>query len=221
MGMLYAARTGKLTLPGALAGGIIGAILYWGTGWTGFIQMAVFFILGSSATEWKRSVKANLLPPENKARTTAQVVANAGVPGALALLALVFPQWAPLLTLMLTASFSSASADTISSELGTLYGKKFINVLSWKPDQRGENGVISLEGALFGLIGSAINATVYAGFEGWSWYLLWIILAGTMGNLADSILGAALERRGVVSNNAVNFLNTLIAALAVLFFSRL
>ena len=41
-----------------------------------------------------------------------------------------------------------------------------------------------------------------------------IILAGLIGNLADSLLGATLERKGVLSNDAVNFLNTAIAALA-------
>ncbi len=36
--------------------------------------------------------------------------------------------------------------------------------------------------------------------------------AATFGNLVDSILGATLERKGHLSNNAVNFLNTFAAA---------
>ena len=40
-----------------------------------------------------------------------------------------------------------------------------------------------------------------------------IVLAGTAGNLADSLLGALFERGGILNNNAVNFLNTLTAAL--------
>jgi len=43
-----------------------------------------------------------------------------------------------------------------------------------------------------------------------------IIIAGTAGNLTDSILGAVLERRGIIGNNMVNFLNTLTAALLVI-----
>jgi uncharacterized membrane protein len=42
-----------------------------------------------------------------------------------------------------------------------------------------------------------------------------IVLTGTIGNLADSILGATYERKGAIGNNAVNFLNTLIAALLI------
>jgi uncharacterized membrane protein len=44
-----------------------------------------------------------------------------------------------------------------------------------------------------------------------------------MGNLADSFMGATLERQQVLSNNAVNFLNTFLAALvagALAFFQQ-
>jgi uncharacterized membrane protein len=51
---------------------------------------------------------------------------------------------------------------------------------------------------------------------GWTFKLLWIIVAGTIGNLADSILGASLERKGFIKNDVVNFLNTLFAAIASL-----
>jgi uncharacterized membrane protein len=48
---------------------------------------------------------------------------------------------------------------------------------------------------------------------GWGSGFLIIILAGTMGNLSDSILGALLERKQLLTNNGVNSLNTFIAAL--------
>jgi uncharacterized membrane protein len=37
--------------------------------------------------------------------------------------------------------------------------------------------------------------------------------AGVLGMIADSFLGATLERRGIMGNNAVNFSSTAIAAL--------
>lgn len=37
--------------------------------------------------------------------------------------------------------------------------------------------------------------------------------AGILGMIADSFLGATLERRGIMGNNAVNFSSTAIAAL--------
>jgi uncharacterized protein (TIGR00297 family) len=97
-----------------------------------------------------------------------------------------------------------------------VYGKRFFNIITLKPDQRGLDGVISLEGTLIGIAGSCVIAVIYAVGFGWDLNLVWVVIAGTVGNLSDSLLGALLERKHYISNNAVNFLNTLIAALVVL-----
>ena len=216
VGMIYAVSSNKLTVFGSLWGGILGAVIFLGTGFTGFCQMAAFFLLGSMATEWKRSIKMVLHPQEEIKRTGEQVMANAGVAGFLALLSMVFPAYQSLILVILSATFSSATADTVSSELGTVYGKRFINILTLKTDERGANGVISLEGTIWGLAGSIFIGLIYSLFEGWNINVFWIILAGTAGNFTDSILGAWLERRSLMGNNAVNFLNTLVAALIAL-----
>ena len=104
----------------------------------------------------------------------------------------------------------------MSSELGTIYGRRFYDVLSFKKGKRGNDGVISMEGTSFGIAGSLIIALIYTIAFGWSIAFIWIILAGTIGNLSDSILGATLERNGIIGNNAVNFLNTVFAALFML-----
>lgn len=68
-----------------------------------------------------------------------------------------------------------------------------------------------------GAIGTAAAAVIAAVFvigTGWNGRLfLIIVLAGTFGNWVDSVLGAAFERKGLLSNNMVNFLNTLAGAL--------
>jgi uncharacterized membrane protein len=56
-------------------------------------------------------------------------------------------------------------------------------------------------------------AGVYSAMVGWSISFYLIALAGLIGNLMDSVLGALLERRGLMGNNVVNFLNTLAGAL--------
>ncbi|HZM69150.1 MAG TPA: DUF92 domain-containing protein, partial [Candidatus Cryosericum sp.] len=41
-----------------------------------------------------------------------------------------------------------------------------------------------------------------------------VLLAAFVGSSADSVLGATLEQKGLMDNEAVNFSNTLIGALA-------
>lgn len=217
-GIGYSVSARKLTVVAALTGALVACLVFVGAGYTGVAMMTTFFILGSAATSWQHHQKQNFTTAEEhkSGRTAGQVLANAGVAAIAGILVLIFPVYAPVWVLMMAASFASATADTLSSELGTIYGRRFFNVITWKPDQRGLDGVISLEGTLIGIGGCIIIAVVYAISFSWDSRLFSIIIAGTMGNLTDSVLGATLERRGYIGNNMVNFFNTLTAALIML-----
>lgn len=217
-GIIYSVAARKLTFAAALTGGVVASSVFIGAGFTGIAMMTTFFILGSAATSFQQNKKqAFTIAEERKSgRTTGQVLANAGVGGIAGLLVLLYPQLTHLLALMMAASFASATADTLSSELGTVYGKRFYNIISLKPDQRGLDGVISMEGILTGIAGSCVIAVIYAIGFGWDLNLIWIVVAGTIGNLSDSVMGSLLERKLYIGNNTVNFLNTLIAALVML-----
>ncbi len=219
-GMAYSITTNKLTVVAALTGGVVACLVFAGAGFTGIAMMTAFFILGSTATSWQKSKKQafNNAEENNAGRTAGQVLANAGVAAIIGVFVLLFPRFTHLLVLMVAASFASATADTLSSELGTVYGKRFFNIVTLKPDQRGLDGVISLEGTIIGIAGSYLIAIIYAIGFGWDINVIWIVVAGTVGNLSDSLLGALLERKNIIGNNTVNFLNTLIAALVMLLF---
>jgi uncharacterized protein (TIGR00297 family) len=208
-------KTGKLTEGGAITGGLIGLCVYLGTGYTGIIMLAVFFVLSTIATSHKKQEKRNSGDGSQTGKRDArQVLANGGLPAILGILATVMPDNTMLATVFMAAAFASATADTLSSELGTVYGTRHYNILSIKPDEKGRDGVISLEGTLIGIAGSAAIACVYSFTFGWNGTFLNILIAGTIGNLADSVLGATLERKGYMNNNEVNFLNTFTAVLA-------
>jgi uncharacterized protein (TIGR00297 family) len=217
IGMLLSVRTRKLTLSAALTGGALAAFIYFGVGYIGVVLLAAFFLLGVLATSWKRAEKANLVLNDDsqEMRTAGQVVANAGISGIAGLIAIIFPEKMDLFLIMIAAAFSSATADTLSSELGNLYGRKYYNITTFKRDLKGLDGVISLEGTLFGLVGSVLIALIYSLRMGWGQHFLWIIIAGTLGNFSDSILGATLEQRRLLKNDEVNFINTFIAALVI------
>ncbi|MCB2408965.1 DUF92 domain-containing protein [Hymenobacter lucidus] len=213
-GMVWSVRAGKLTWAGALTGGLLGVLIFLGAGFWGVGLLALFFLLGTLASAWKVAEKRRLgVAEENKGRRTAgQALSNAGVAALCGLLAWAFPEHSGLFQLMLAGSFAAATADTLSSELGNIYGRRYYNAWTFKPDTRGLNGVISLEGTLLGLAGSTLIAAVYCLGVGWHRGFFWLLVAGTVGNLADSLLGATVERRHYVSNNAVNTLNTAVGA---------
>ncbi|MEX8547913.1 MAG: TIGR00297 family protein [Mucilaginibacter sp.] len=219
-GVALSVKSHKLTFPAALTAAFLGVCLYIGAGYFGILMAAVLFLMAAVSTAQKHAVKEALgIAEKNQGQRKApQVLANVGMAGLMGLLCFFYPLKIDVFRLMMAASLASAAADTVSSELGTVYGKHFYNIVSCKPDQRGLDGVISLEGTFFGLMASVIIATVYALSFGWNLNFWWIIIAGTIGNLADSVLGATLERKGYLSNNAVNFLNTVVAALVALFF---
>ena len=234
----------KLTPAAALTGGLIGWAVYKGDGYRGLIELALFFILGTAATAWKKKEKLAIRgnAAHQSTRTTGQVIANGGVAAIIGILIILFPTHNASLSIALAASLSAATGDTLSSELGLVYGRHCYNILTWKKETRGPDGVISLEGLLLGTVGSVFIAVAYAlpGVQNNAQNAphsslstamqnalqmppptapLLIILAGLIGNLTDSILGASLERRKWLSNDQVNFGCTLIAAACTLLFT--
>jgi uncharacterized protein (TIGR00297 family) len=217
-GIVFSVSRNKLTIPAAIVGGIVGLFIYKGAGFTGLAMLILFFILGSFATNWLITKKEELGIAENNSgrRTTGQVVANGGMAAILGAIAWYKPWLAPMLKLLMAGGLSAATADTLSSELGSVYGHKFYDILSFKRSKPGPDGVVSLEGTLFGIAGSALIALIYSIGFGFGYTMLIVIVAGTVGNLTDSFLGASLERKHLIGNNAVNFLNTTVGALMCL-----
>ncbi|HRI22131.1 MAG TPA: DUF92 domain-containing protein, partial [Panacibacter sp.] len=214
----FSVKLGKLTIAAAVTGIFLSLLIFSGAGYTGVAMMAAFFILGSTATAFKITTKEALgLAEKNKGRRKAgQVLANAGVAAGAGLLIHLFPSQINILSTMMAASFAAATSDTLSSELGILYGRTCYNIITFKKDSRGANGVISAEGTFIGIAGSAIIGFIFSAGFSWNINLLYIIIAGTAGNIADSLLGATLERKNIIGNNTVNFLNTLAAAITAL-----
>jgi len=215
IGMIVSVAAKKLTPIAALTAGIVGILVFEGGRYTGIIMLTVFFILGTAATGLKRKKKQQIgaADAHKTGRTPGQVLANGGVAALLGLSGWYAPEYQVLLTYMMAGSLAAATADTLSSEIGTIIGRRFYNILTMKPDERGLDGVVSLEGTIVGIIGAAAIAAIFASSYSWDIGTVWIVLAGFAGNTVDSVLGATLERRKVMGNNMVNFINTLTGAL--------
>lgn len=215
VGMILSVLVKKLTIPAAVTGGIVGLLVYKGGGFTGIGMLTLFFVAGSIATGWQieKKQKSGMAEQHKGCRTMGQVLANGGVAALMGgIYWLHIANFLPL-RLMMAGSLAAATADTLSSELGSVYGKRFYDILSLKPSPAGPDGVVSVEGTLIGIAGAGLMAVVYALGNSFSINFFLIIIAGVVGNFADSVLGATFERWGVIGNNLVNFLNTATGAI--------
>lgn len=209
----FAARA--IDFSGLVAGVLLGTVIYAFLGLRGFLVLAAFLVLGAASTRlgWAAKAALRLAQEAGGRRSARHAVANAGVPATLAVFAATTP-WAQALQAGFVAAFASAASDTLESELGQLWGRRTVLVTTFEPVPRGSDGAVSLEGTLAGVAGAAALAVLgwALGFYGPGGIVI-VTLAGFLGSVADSLLGAALERRGLLDNEAVNFLSTLAGAL--------
>ena len=115
--------------------------------------------------------------------------------------------------LAVSAALSEAAADTVSSELGQARSAKARLITTWEEVTAGTDGGVSWAGTLAGVATAAAVSLVCAltGLVPLKWLGISIV-AAVAGMIADSYLGALLERRKLLSNDAVNVLGTLVAA---------
>jgi len=212
-GTAYALRT--VNRSGVIAGFLVGFVIYAFLDWQGYLLLMAFFVIGSAATKLGyRKKEAAKLAQEDKGRRGARhALANAGVATACAVFAAMTP-YPVLFALAFAGAFATAAADTASSEIGQLLGRRTYLVTTFRPVPRGTEGAVSLEGTLAGILASLLIAALGAALGLYSWKgLPVVVFAAFVGTTFESIVGAALERRQLLDNEALNFLNTLVGAL--------
>lgn len=217
------------TLAGAFAGLAITATLMFSTAsypyapWrTALPAVLAVSLLAWAATKVGRAQKESLGTAEDKrGRSGAQVAANLGV-AAMVCSEVVqnrltdtgwFGRRGELLLAAGLAALAEAAADTVSSEIGQVLGGRPRMITTLRSVEAGTDGAVSLAGTLAGMAAAA----VVAGIGSWALRadlaFFWVAMTGgVFGLIFDSLLGATLERRGWLNNDAVNFLSTASAA---------
>lgn len=212
---LLAHRMHGVTNSGALVGAVSCFVLYLGGGAGAFAALVSVFALAWITTRLGYQRKQKLGTAERReGRKGSQVLANLGVATACAALSLLDPHRTFFL-LAMAAALSEAAADTVSSEIGQAYSQNARLITSWNPVPPGTDGAVSLLGTLAGVVASGVVSSVCV--LGGLLPMRWLPISGgaaILGMFADSFLGAWLERRRLVNNDSVNFLGTLIAAVA-------
>jgi uncharacterized protein (TIGR00297 family) len=190
-------------------------VLYQGGGLSAFVALITVFALAWLTTRLGYQRKQMLGTAERRdGRKGSQVLANLGVATACAAISL-FGHNRPVFLLAMAAALSEAAADTTSSEVGQAFGKTARLVTTWSPVTPGTDGAVSLAGTIAGAIAAGLVTFVciLGGLLPRRWLPI-CVLSAILGMFLDSFLGAWLERRRLINNDLVNFLGTLMAALA-------
>lgn len=210
---------GLIRWSGALAGALLGALVFGSFGVAGFAQLLLFFVLGTAATLWgfHHKEKRKIAEPHGGRRGAANAVANGAVPALLSLAHLIDGPGRFWLAVGFSAALATAAFDTVATELGQVYGKTPRSSQNWRRVSPGTPGAISIQGTLSGAVAALIVVliTAMAGWFGyWTAVLCWI--AAVLGGLMESLLAARSlrlpELRTTARRHWMNFFNTLIGA---------
>jgi uncharacterized protein (TIGR00297 family) len=202
---------GMVSRGGALGGLVVGAAIYYCLGPPGFAVLALFVVGGSLLTRlgYGRKRRAGTAEAGGGRRGARNALANAGVATLCALLAALTSLEA--FAAAFVASLGAAFADTAESEVGQLYGRAPRLITSMRRVPPGTDGAVSLPGTLAGLAAATLTAALgYAlGLVEGEASLAFVTLAGFLGTIVDSVVGALAPR---VGNELTNVLCTLVAA---------
>jgi uncharacterized protein (TIGR00297 family) len=198
--------------PGALAGAVTCFLLFVGAGPAAFTALGALFLMTWVATRQGYRRKLALgLAERREGRNASQVLANLAVSAVASALFTITGNRGWLVAL--AAALSEAACDTVASEIGQAQGGNARLITSWQLVPPGIDGGITLVGSVAGLAASLVIAIVASAGGIVPRAQLWIpVAAGFAGMLIDSVLGATIQRRRWISNQAVNFLATLAAA---------
>lgn len=205
---------------GAVAGAGVCFALFWGAGPGAFLGLLSLFGLTWAATRTGLATKRSGKTAEREARNASQVLANVGIA---ALCALGYG-WIrePWLLLAMSAALAEPAADTVSSECGQAFSQRVFLITNFERVEAGTDGGVSAAGTLSGAVAAFLVSSVCGWGCGLPQKWIWIsTAAGIVGMVADSYLGALLERRGRLGNDAVNFLGTLMAAIVAVAVEKL
>ncbi len=191
-GLAYLMR--MLTAGGGIAATFVGgAALVAGRGWVALLLF--FFVSSSVLSRWRAAERDRLVGPvlaKGPRRDAVQVLANGVV---FAIAALLSTAGNPETWQAIGAgAMAAATADTWSTEIGTVLGGTPRMLLVGREVQPGTSGGVSIAGLVSGVAASVLAAFVSSGMHSKT-PIVAVVVGGVSGSLVDSVLGATIQER--------------------------
>ncbi|MDQ3412426.1 MAG: DUF92 domain-containing protein [Chloroflexota bacterium] len=190
-----------LTSQGAIVAAAAGAIITGAGGWWWGVLLVTFFASSSALSTFRRGA-TDTMTARGHERDARQVIANGGVATAIAALGVVTRgPLEPLHFALFCGAIAAVTADTWATEIGRFSRAAPRLITNGRPVARGRSGGITPLGtAGSALGGTLIGAQAALGVAaGWvtgppPWTLLAATaVAGLVGSLLDSLLGATIQ----------------------------
>ncbi|RJS72125.1 TIGR00297 family protein [ANME-2 cluster archaeon] len=210
-------RAGIADMSGLLSATLVGVLIIAFTDVWWFLLLLTFYLLGGGFTKYKYRYKQSLGIAQGKggARGYKNVFSNSLVAIVASIGYTIFPHAANIFLYIYLGSVATATGDTLASEIGTTYKGKPRMITTLKEVEPGVDGGVSSLGeiaAIFGSMVIALFALLVGVIEIDQYYLLGmsiITISGFVGTNIDSLLGATMQKRGILSNNGVNLAATI------------
>jgi len=209
----------SLVFNGAITGFLVAVCSFVGFGWPGLAMLFLFVLGGIGATKWRKNRLA--LPEDLHPRDYRNVLSNGVLASIVGLIAFLTDSADSFLFIIFASIYSAALSDTLSSELGTLYGHRFYQFPNFKRAENGTDGAISLEGTSAGICGSLAACVTCIYIMNDIIPGIIVLVSGVLANFFDSFLGTLFQKKRLMNNHTVNVANTFFAGLSAYFLLRL
>lgn len=212
--IVYEARIMDIT--GVMSGAIMGILVITFTDIRWFMILMVFFTLGGIFTRYKYEYKKSLDIAQIGMRNYSNVLGNGLVALAAAICSKVYND--PIFLVAFLGAVATATADTLATEIGETYKKPAFLITTLEPVPHGTSGGVSMLGELSALLASVCIGiiAILMGMIANSVMMVVVasvLIGGFIATNIDSVLGATLENKGILTNSTVNLFATFFGAL--------
>ena len=200
----------SLDLFGSAVMIIMGIVIIFSAGVNWLLLIVLFLVMSLLATKYSKKYKRSLGQFEGR-RTSKNVISN----GVVACFMAAFGGYYLPFVGGFIGAIATATADTLASEIGVLDPHPRL-ITTFQSVDPGTNGAVSVLGTVVGIVGAAIIGIV-------AWLLGIVpsplsaiavsVISGFVGCFTDSILGALFENRGMITNEHVNLMATIVGAI--------